>query len=132
MSKARDIGALLAPKSVAVIGAAPKGQGLRGRILEIGGVKEKTLAAHRAGIHEVVLPAGNARDLRDVPQDVRSKMRFQFVEHMDEVFDIALTRRAAGARRRARTGAGGGSGTRNRRAAHSEATEAPDPADETS
>ena len=64
---------------------------LRGRILEIGGVKEKTLAAHRAGIRTVVLPAGNQRDLRDVPDDVREVMTFHLVGHMDEVFDLALT-----------------------------------------
>lgn len=66
---------------------------LRGRILEIGGVKEKTLAAHRAGIRKVVLPAGNERDLRDVPDDVRDVMRFQLVGHMDEVFDLVLNDR---------------------------------------
>ncbi|HET7322531.1 MAG TPA: S16 family serine protease, partial [Longimicrobiaceae bacterium] len=49
---------------------------LRGRILEIGGVKEKTLAAYRAGIREMLLPAGNDRDLRDVPDDVREGMTF--------------------------------------------------------
>jgi ATP-dependent Lon protease len=64
---------------------------LRGKILEIGGVKEKTLAAYRAGLRQVVLPAGNRRDLRDVPPDVREGMTFHFVDRMDEVFDIALT-----------------------------------------
>ncbi len=68
---------------------------LRGKILEIGGVKEKTLAAYRAGLRQVVLPAGNRRDLRDVPADVREGMTFHFVERMDEVFDIALTGGAA-------------------------------------
>jgi ATP-dependent Lon protease len=64
---------------------------LRGKILEIGGVKEKTLAAYRAGLRQVVLPTGNRRDLRDVPPDVREGMTFHFVDRMDEVFDIALT-----------------------------------------
>jgi ATP-dependent Lon protease len=64
---------------------------LRGKILEIGGVKEKTLAAYRAGLRQVVLPAGNRRDLRDVPDDVREGMTFHFVERMDQVFDLALT-----------------------------------------
>jgi ATP-dependent Lon protease len=64
---------------------------LRGKILEIGGVKEKTLAAYRAGLRRVILPTGNRRDLRDVPADVREGMIFHFVDRMDEVFDIALT-----------------------------------------
>jgi ATP-dependent Lon protease len=63
---------------------------LRGRILEIGGVKEKVLAAYRAGITEVILPSGNKRDLRDVPEDVRNAMKFHYVDRMDQVFDAAL------------------------------------------
>ncbi|HEX6039555.1 endopeptidase La [Longimicrobium sp.] len=63
---------------------------LRGKILEIGGVKEKVLAAYRAGIPEVILPSGNKRDLRDVPADVRERMKFHYVERMDQVFDVAL------------------------------------------
>ncbi|MBD0321227.1 MAG: AAA family ATPase, partial [Gemmatimonadetes bacterium] len=63
---------------------------LRGKILEIGGVKEKVLAAYRVGIGNVILPAGNRRDLRDVPEDVRTAMKFHYVERMDQVFDVAL------------------------------------------
>src|SRR5690606_34211958 len=63
---------------------------LRGKILDVGGIKEKILAAYRAGLSEVVMPAGNERDLRDVPGDVREAMTFHFVRHMEEVFDIAL------------------------------------------
>jgi ATP-dependent Lon protease len=63
---------------------------LRGKILEIGGVKEKTLAAYRANIGTVILPTGNRRDLRDVPEDVREKMEFLFVDRMDEIFGLAL------------------------------------------
>ncbi|HEX5726668.1 MAG TPA: S16 family serine protease, partial [Longimicrobiaceae bacterium] len=63
---------------------------LRGKILEIGGVKEKILAAYRASITEVILPTGNQRDLRDVPEDVRAGMTFRFVDRMDEIFAIAL------------------------------------------
>ncbi|MDR0787432.1 MAG: endopeptidase La [Gemmatimonadota bacterium] len=63
---------------------------LRGKILEIGGVKEKILAAYRAGIREVILPVGNERDLRDVPMDVREGMVFHLVNHIDQVFRIAL------------------------------------------
>jgi ATP-dependent Lon protease len=63
---------------------------LRGKVLEIGGVKEKVLAAHRAGLRDVILPRGNERDLRDVPADVREGIRFHFVERMDEVVRLAL------------------------------------------
>lgn len=63
---------------------------LRGKILEVGGVKEKVLAAYRAGILEIILPAGNERDLRDVPENVRAAITFVFVERMDEVMDVAL------------------------------------------
>jgi ATP-dependent Lon protease len=63
---------------------------LRGKVLEIGGVKEKVLAAYRAGIRHVLLPRGNERDLRDVPKDVRENIEFDFVERMDDVVRIAL------------------------------------------
>jgi len=63
---------------------------LRGKALEIGGVKEKTLAAYRAGLREVILPKGNKKDLRDVPQEVRDNMKFTLVSTMDEVIGIAL------------------------------------------
>jgi ATP-dependent Lon protease len=78
---------------------------LRGKILEIGGVKEKILAAYRAVLREVMLPAGNERDLRDVPPDVREGMRFHFVQQMDEVFRIALLEKHP-VRRGARAGSG--------------------------
>ncbi|HEY0809245.1 MAG TPA: S16 family serine protease, partial [Longimicrobiales bacterium] len=64
---------------------------LRGKVLEIGGVKEKVLAAYRAGLRDVILPTGNERDLRDVPEDVRDKMRFHFVQRMDDVMRLALS-----------------------------------------
>ena len=63
---------------------------LRGRALEIGGVKEKTLAAYRAGLREVIMPKSNEKDLRDVPKEVRENMKFTFVSSMDEVLRIAL------------------------------------------
>lgn len=63
---------------------------LRGKVLEIGGVKEKVLAAYRAGIRNVILPRGNERDLRDVPDDVREGMDFLFVDKMDDVLRLAL------------------------------------------
>jgi ATP-dependent Lon protease len=65
---------------------------LRGKVLEVGGIKEKVLAAYRAGIREVILPAGNERDLRDVPEEARSRITFHFVGEMDEVLEIALLR----------------------------------------
>lgn len=63
---------------------------LRGKVLEIGGVKEKVLAAYRAGLRNVILPRGNERDLREVPEDVREKIEFHFVDRMDDVVKIAL------------------------------------------
>ena len=63
---------------------------LRGKVLEIGGVKEKVLAAYRAGIRQVLMPKSNEKDLRDVPQEVRDHMTFTFVERMDEVLHLAL------------------------------------------
>ncbi len=63
---------------------------LRGRVLPIGGVKEKMLAAHRAGIKNIILPAENRRDLSDIPANVRRKVEVKLVEHMDEVLDVAL------------------------------------------
>jgi ATP-dependent Lon protease len=63
---------------------------LRGKVLEIGGVKEKVLAAYRAGLRDVILPRGNERDLREVPEDVRENITFHFVDRMDDVIRIAL------------------------------------------
>jgi ATP-dependent Lon protease len=63
---------------------------LRGKALEIGGVKEKVLAAYRAGLREVILPKSNDKDLRDVPDEVRANMKFSFVTTMDDVIRIAL------------------------------------------
>jgi ATP-dependent Lon protease len=65
---------------------------LRGRILEIGGVKEKVIAAHRAGIKTVILPKDNKKDLEDVPKEVMKDLDFNFVSHMDEILPIALAK----------------------------------------
>ncbi len=65
---------------------------VRGRVLPIGGLKEKLLAAHRQGILEVVLPRDNERDLVDIPENVRKEMKLHFVFSMDEVLKIALER----------------------------------------
>ena len=63
---------------------------LRGRVLPIGGVKEKVLGAHRAGITNIILPKDNEADMEDIPEDVRALLRFHCVSTLDEVFDIAL------------------------------------------
>jgi ATP-dependent Lon protease len=63
---------------------------LRGRVLAIGGLKEKILAAHRSGIRTVILPKENAKDLRDIPKRVLKALRVVPVEHMDEVLRVAL------------------------------------------
>ena len=63
---------------------------LRGRVLEIGGVKEKVLAAYRAGLRLVVMPSSNEKDLRDIPKEVREHMAFTFVSTMDEVLHLML------------------------------------------
>jgi len=63
---------------------------LRGRVLEIGGFKEKVLAAHRAGLKTFLAPARNRKDLPDIPKDVQRDLTIVFVEHMDEVLPLAL------------------------------------------
>lgn len=63
---------------------------LRGRVMEIGGVKEKVIAAHRAGIKTVILPKENKKDLEDIPEKVLKDLHFVFVNHMDEVLKEAL------------------------------------------
>jgi ATP-dependent Lon protease len=66
---------------------------LRGRVLPIGGVKMKVLAAHRAGLNTVILPKRNERDLDDVPADVRERMTFVLVDRIDEALEAALTQK---------------------------------------
>jgi ATP-dependent Lon protease len=63
---------------------------LRGRVLPIGGVKEKVLGAHRAGITTIILPKDNEADLEDIPEDVRKQLTFHNVGTLDELFEIAL------------------------------------------
>ena len=65
---------------------------LRGRVLAVGGIKEKLLAAHRAGIKKVLLPKECEADLEEIPQNVKEQMEFVLVEHMDEVLEHALLR----------------------------------------
>ncbi|CFX81655.1 Lon protease, bacterial/eukaryotic-type [Syntrophomonas zehnderi OL-4] len=63
---------------------------LRGRVLPIGGLKEKSLAAHRAGINTIIIPAENKKDMDDIPAQIKKKMQFILVDHMDEVLAEAL------------------------------------------
>ncbi len=65
---------------------------LRGKVLPIGGLKEKLLAAHRAGLFEVILPKDNEKDLAEVPENLRNAMKLHFVETMDHVLQLALER----------------------------------------
>jgi len=64
---------------------------LRGRILPVGGIREKVLAAHRAGIKVVLIPEKNLKDLVDVPRTVRTELKIVPVKHMDEVLDWAIS-----------------------------------------
>ena len=65
---------------------------LRGRVLPIGGLKEKVLAAHRAGVTTVLFPEENQKDVRDIPRQVRNAVTLVAVTHMDEVIPVALSR----------------------------------------
>jgi ATP-dependent Lon protease len=66
---------------------------LRGRVLAIGGLKEKSVAAHRDGVRDVVIPHANARDVEELPEEVRASVRFHPVRTMDEVLRLALASR---------------------------------------
>jgi ATP-dependent Lon protease len=63
---------------------------LRGLVLPVGGIKEKVLAAKRAGITTVILPSRNEKDLEEVPEQVKKDMQFHFVQRMDEIIPLAL------------------------------------------
>ena len=73
---------------------------LRGQVLPVGGIKEKVLAAHRAGIKELILPEWNKKDLEDVPPKVKKEIRFHFVDKMQEVLELAFSRKKAATRKR--------------------------------
>ena len=87
---------------------------LRGRILPVGGVREKVLAAHRAGLKTVVLPKRNMKDLIDMPKRVKKEVNIVPVEHMDEVLGIALGSTPAKTKSQ---------GTKRRKSPRKEATE---------
>ncbi len=63
---------------------------LRGQVLPVGGIKEKVLAAHRAGIRSIILPKNNEKDLEDIPKKVQKDIQFHFVDKMLEVLKLAL------------------------------------------
>ena len=65
---------------------------LRGKVLSIGGVKEKILAAHRASVKNIVIPKDNEKDLADIPKNVLDELNIYLVETMDEVLKVALTK----------------------------------------
>jgi ATP-dependent Lon protease len=80
---------------------------LRGRVLPIGGIKEKVLGAHRAGLRRVLLPRRNEADLDDIPADLRKEMQLVLIESIDEVLREALTPPKAAAGSNGAAGAGG-------------------------
>jgi ATP-dependent Lon protease len=63
---------------------------LRGKVMPVGGIREKVVAARRAGIKTVILPALNRNDLEDVPDYIKKSLQFKFVDHIDEVLPLAL------------------------------------------
>ncbi|MCB9665561.1 MAG: endopeptidase La [Alphaproteobacteria bacterium] len=80
---------------------------LRGAVLPVGGVKEKVLAAHRAGIRTVILPDKNRKDLTEVPDEIQEEMRFEFVGRMEQVLSLTLGAEALAAAREKLAAAGG-------------------------
>jgi len=70
---------------------------LRGKVLPVGGIKEKVLAAGRAGIKKVILPQRNEKDLADVPDYAREKLEFVTVDHAEEILPVALERETVAA-----------------------------------
>ena len=76
------------PKNIAMTGEIT----LRGRVLPVGGIKEKLLAAHRAGITTIILPRENEKDLEEIEEIVREKLSFILVENMQEVIEAVFKR----------------------------------------
>ena len=92
---------------------------LRGKVLPVGGIKEKVLAARRSGIRTILLPSENEKDLQDVPKAARDDLTFRFARTVEEVLELALAPAAgtdvAGAKTGRRKGAHAGSASRGRR-----------------
>jgi ATP-dependent Lon protease len=97
---------------------------LRGRVLPVGGIRDKVLAAQRAGITKVILPGSNERDLADVPDSARRSMEFLLVDHIDEVVSMALLPAPRKRSPRAKTAAARGRGQKTARKAGSRQTKA--------
>ena len=68
---------------------------LRGQVLPVGGIKEKVIAAHRAGMKTIILPKQNKVDQEELPEEIKSAINFIFVDTVDEVFDAALENKAS-------------------------------------
>jgi len=83
---------------------------LRGKVLPVGGIKEKLLAAHREGIREAILPLDNRSDLKDLPKNIAQTMKIHLVETMDDVLKLVLTREMPDISKPVKPGAGGGEG----------------------
>ena len=63
---------------------------LRGKVLPVGGIKEKVLAAHRAGLKKVILPKENEKDLEEIPEEIREKLQFVPIDNVDQVLEMVL------------------------------------------
>jgi ATP-dependent Lon protease len=68
---------------------------LTGKVLPVGAIKDKVIAAHRAGIREIVIPSPNRKDLEDIPRQILRDIRFRFVDKVDEAIESALVDEAA-------------------------------------
>ena len=66
---------------------------LRGKVLAVGGIKEKVLAAYRAGVDTIIMPKDCEPDYMEIPEEVRNKIKFYFVSHMSEVLELSLEKR---------------------------------------
>jgi ATP-dependent Lon protease len=100
---------------------------LRGKVLPVGGIKEKVLAAHRAGLKLVILPRRNERDLEDVPEELRRELEFAFVDTAEEVLQHALETRPAASRTSAGVGATSPVAAAERREGGSDNVDQPEP-----
>ena len=86
---------------------------LRGQVLPVGGIKEKVLAAHRAGLKVVCLPRRNEKDLEELPEDVRNEMQFILVDRVEQVFEAAFGNSEGTTSAQNAKGAAEGQNTRN-------------------